>query len=183
MKNLDNVETKKLIPIIKAFLEKVDINFETIETISEEFEWKSRDGFSAHDHNRGGMDLIAITNNSYLKGSGTHIGTSIETYVEGSYNDSLVSIKEEFPELAEDSNEFYEKIDEMESDEYSGQAFRIRVMYEGNNIMRVYAGWDHDAPYYRWSNKPEFEKTIKFKNKRDLKTKLNKLLKKIGDLN
>ena len=28
MKNLDNVETKKLLPIIKDFLESVDINFD-----------------------------------------------------------------------------------------------------------------------------------------------------------
>lgn len=183
MKNLDNVETKKLLPLIKEFLEKVDINFETQQTMLEPFEFRSYSGFAAYDHNRGGMDLIAITNDAYLLGSGTHFGTSIEKHVQDSHDSAAKQVLEDYPNLKDGSDEFYEKLDEILMDDYSGQAFRVRVMYEGNNVLRVYAGWDHDAPYFRWSNSPEFKKTIKFKNKRDLKAKLNKLLKKIGDLN
>ena len=180
-KKEDNVNTKNLLPLIKEFLEKVDINFDSMNTTIEEFEFESYSGFSAFHHNRGGMDLIAITTNGYLIGSGTHIGTSIEKQVEDSYSAICKQAVEEG--LVDGTDKFYERVDSYQNDDYSGQAFRVRLMYEGDNTLVVYAGWDDDAPYFRWSNKPELEKTIKFKNKRDLKTKLNKLLKKISKLN
>src|ERR1019366_1348755 len=99
MKNLDNVETKKLLPIIKAFLENVDINFDPHQVTIEEFEWQSRDGFSAHSHNRGGMDLIGFTTNAILYGSGYHSGTSIEDQVNKSFSDVCDEIQKENPEL------------------------------------------------------------------------------------
>lgn len=180
-KEKDNVETKGLLPVIKGFLEDINIGFDPDYSTIEDFEFKSRDGFSAFEHNRGGMDLLVITTTASLIGSGYHMGTSIEEKVEKQWNDTFDEVQKENPNMSDD--ELSELVYELESDEYSGQAFRVRVMYEGNNTLRVYAGWDNDAPYYRWNNKPEFEKTIKFKTKRDLKTKLNKCLKAISKLN
>ncbi len=178
-KNNDNVDTKGLIPLLTEFVNNVDNNFDGYKTI-DTIEYQRCDGFIPFDHNRGGIDLILITNNAFLIGSGYHFGTSIETKVEASYNKTEDEVRKENPTLSDE--EIHDKVFEIEADDYSGQAFRVRIMYEGDNTLTVFAGWDDDAPYYRWSNKAEFEKTIEFKNKSDLKTKLNKLLKKINEL-
>jgi|ERR1019366_2033060 hypothetical protein len=179
LKENDNVETKKLILLLTEFLESLNIRFDGYNQI-EPLEFRSRDGFSAFDRNRGGMDFISITDNASLIGSGYHSGTSIEKIINDSFETTLNEVKLEYPDLNEE--EQYDKTYEIESNDYNGQAFRVRLMYEGNNTLVVHAGWDHDAPYFRWSNKSELEKVIKFKNKRDLKTKLNKLIKKIEKL-
>jgi hypothetical protein len=62
-------------------------------------------------------------------------------------------------------------------------AFRVRIMYEGENTVMVRAGWDNDAPCFRWTNKSEFEKEIKFKTKADLKAKLSKLINESWGVN
>jgi hypothetical protein len=180
LKENDNVETKDLIPLLTKFMESIDIGFDSHLTRIEPIEFWSRDGFHAFDRNRGGMNLIAFTDNASLIGCGYHIGTSIESYVEESFNNTQDSIRAENPDYTDD--QVFDETYNSESDDYSGQAFRVRIIYEGNNTLVVCAGWDKDAPYYGWSNKSELEKVIKFKNKRDLKTKLNKLLKKIEEL-
>ena len=178
-KDTDNVETKKLLPIFKTFLEGLDIRVDGHTSI-EEFEFRSRDGFSAFDHNRGGVDLIVITDNASLIGSGYHMGTSIEKHVEETFNETQDQVRNDNPDFTDE--EVFDKTYEIESDEYAGQAFRVRLMYEGDGVLVVYAGWDHDAPYYRWSNSPELEIEIKFKNKTELKAKLKKIAKKIEAL-
>lgn len=179
IKSIDNVETKKLVPILEQFLEKIDLSFEGSTEITE-LEYISRDGFSAFDRNRGGMDLICITDNASLICSGYHCGTSIETEVNESFDNTCKKVKEDNPEFTEDR--VFEEAYNIESDVCSGQAFRVRLMYEGENTLVIHAGWDKDAPYFRWSNASELEAVIKFKNKNDLKTKLNKILKKINEL-
>ena len=67
--------------------------------------------------------------------------------------------------------------------EYNEVAFRVRAMYEGNGVLKVFVGFDYDAPYFRWKNSAKKEYEIKFKTLKDLEKKLNKLLKQIeGDL-
>lgn len=175
----DNVDVKGLQPIIRAFLESIELPFEDINTQFSDIEYNHRDGFIPYRHNRGGMDLISYTNIHQLIGSGDHMGLTIHKWVDDQYKDSWKSVQESYPDLEPHSETFYEKLDALNYDYYSGLAYRVRVMYEGENTITVYSGYDTDAPYYRWSDPVEFEKTIKFKNKTDLKAKLKSLLPKI----
>lgn len=166
-KVLDNVETKKLNPIFKEWLESLDMPWNDGNTTIEEFEYRSRDGFSAHDHNRGGVDLINITSVAYLIGSGEHFGLAVEDYV--SKQDNPNATEEELFDIAWEYN----------SGEYDDVAYRVRVMYTGNNTVEIFIGYDTDAPYFRWNDKPIQEIVINFKNKTDLKKQLNKIKLKV----
>lgn len=178
MKYLDNVETKGLLPTIQNFLKSISLPFEASKEI-EALEFISRDGFSAHDHNRGGMDLFSTTTVAYLIGSGEHCGTAIELDVEDSWDSSRNDIIKDNPELDLEGDELFDRVYESCNDDYSGMAYRVRVMYEGNGVLCVYSGYDTDAPYYRWNNKPDFNTKVKFKTKTELKRKLKALVKRI----
>lgn len=183
-KESDNVETMSLIPVIQEFLEEITPAFEgyNSDQISE-FEFKSRSGFWAHDHNRGGLDLIVINDLRGLMGSGEYMGLKIEKQVNKDYETLWNDIKQDNPELNEenekDLEKLYELVDEAGSCEYQSIAWRVRVMYEGNGVLMVYAGYDFDAPYFRWGNAADFEHKIEFKTLKGLKTQLKKLVSKI----
>jgi hypothetical protein len=176
----DNVETQKLYPILEDFLSKIKLPFDDAygraELISK-LEFRSRDGFTPFAHNQGGMDLLAVTDDFSLVASGEYIGLKIETQVQANYDSAWKEVQENYPELSEDAK--LEKLDDQLRDDYSGVAYRVRVMYEGAGVLMVYAGYDDDAPYFRWTNAADVELKIKFKNKRELKTKLGAALKKI----
>lgn len=176
-KETDNVDTQKLIPILKEFLESIDVPFEPYNTNISELEYQSRDGFIAYGHNRGGLDLIAFTTVANLMGSGEHLGSSICASVESDWETAYNDIKKNDPEL--DEEHIWDNVYESCSDEYYGYAWRIRIMYEGNNTLCIHVGWDTDAPYYRWHNKAQLKLEIKYKNKADLKRKLEKVKDKI----
>lgn len=169
----DNVETKNLIPIIREFLESIDPPFDAMHVTIEEIEYWSRDGFIAHGHNRGGMDLIAFTDIASLIGSGYHSGKSIEKHVEDIYYKDFEENKKDNPNLSEE--DIYEMTNEQNSCDYSMLAWRIRVMYEGDNRLIVYVGWDKDAPYFPWKDKAESEHEINFKDNDDLIKQLTQL--------
>lgn len=169
--NGDNVETKNLIPIIREFLESIDAPFDPMHVAIEEIEWQSRDGFIAHGHNRGGMDLLAYTDIASLYGSGAP--ESISDYVQEQWDQTCNKIEKENPELTQE--EVFDKAYEETSCEYSALAWRIRVMYEGENQLMVYVGWDKDAPYFRWNEKAQSEYQINFKDNDDLVKQLTQL--------
>lgn len=176
-KSIDTVETEGLLPIIEEFLESITLPFEANTTHIENFEYQSRDGFAASSHNRGGMDLLAITTAAHLIASGEHFGTQIELDVENYWSETFDEIQKENPELTDE--QVFDETYTACNDDYSGEAWRVRVMYEGGNTLVVYAGYDKDAPYYRWHCKNKFEHKIVFKNKTDLKKQLTKLVKKV----
>jgi hypothetical protein len=66
-----------------------------------------------------------------------------------------------------------------ESSEQGDIAYRVRILYKGDKTVQIDAGFDYDAPYFRWSNKSDFEADFKYKNLADLKMKLKKIRVKI----
>jgi hypothetical protein len=181
-KEYDNVVTKGYQDILLESLEDLDIPFDAYNTVVEPLEFESRDGFWAHDRNRGGADFIAFTTTGFLHGSGEHTSTSIENRIEEEYEsiwkDTLADNPELDPNNESHLNDLYEALDNTLNNDYCGQAFRIRLMYEGNGVLLVHSGWDNDAPYFRWSNKTDLEQEIKFKTKSELKQKLVKAIAK-----
>lgn len=182
-KTEDNVETKGIQELLIETLKNIendlpiDFSYVNVETI----EYQRRDGFIPHSWNRGGADLIAFTDMRSLHGSGKHYNTKIEDHVNKVYAQEEEDLTLEFPDIKNGSDEFYELLDERLTDEYNALAWRIRIMYEGNNTITVYSGWDTDAPYFRWKDRTDFEKSFQFTNKKDLQKKLIKILIKAVD--
>lgn len=178
-KSVDTVDT---VPGLKnalmEFVESIPLPFEDdYNREPEELEYQSRDGFGAHSHNRGGIDRLAVSNIRYLVGGGTHYGLKIEEHVQESYDETADLVEKENPKL--EGDELYQAVDEAFDSEYDAVAYRIRVMYEGQGVVRVYAGYDLDAPYFRWNNAADFEAEIKFNTISGLKRQLKALITKI----
>lgn len=180
-KESDNIETVDgLKEVIVDWLESLDDPFHGDGNQSiDDLEFRSRDGFLANHYNRGGVDLINITSISHLIGSGHHLGLSIEDWVSESEEANFKFVKESHPEMDTESEEFHNKVYEMGLDDYDTVAWRIRVMYEGSGVLCVYAGYDKDAPYFRWNSKSDVNFEIKFKTLSGLKRQLKALSKKI----
>lgn len=184
-KETDNFETLNLDATIRDWLETVKLPFEPSTKNIEAFEFRRRDGFIPHSHNCGGLDLFADTTVAYLMGSGEHFGTVIEQWTEDAWDDARKDLLERATEDGEtvdvDSDEFYDDTYRYCSDEYLGIAWRVRVMYEGNGRLTVYAGYDTDAPYYRFRGKFAhlFEETIQFKTLSGLKRQLERMTKRL----
>lgn len=178
LKTDDNINTVKgLKETVKSWLESITVPFESYDRPIDELEFERRDGFIPHSWNRGGLDLIAISDISSLVGSGEHMGLSIEEWINDQYNEAgQDAIKEG---LIAGTDEYYEFVDNNTQGDYSCIAYRIRVMYEGEGILKIYSGYDKDAPYFRWNGKAEFETEIKFKSIDDLNKKLKKVTKKL----
>lgn len=183
IKETDNFETHGLEAIIRDWLQHdVSTPFDASVKI-EPFEFKRRDGFIPHSHNKGGLDLYTITAVSYLMGSGEHFGTAIEQWTEDSWDrarkDLLEQAKERGETVDADSDEFYDSVYDYCSDDYETVAWRVRVMYEGNGKLTVFAGYDTDAPYFRFSGpfSSLFEQSITFKTLSGLKRQLERMTK------
>lgn len=171
----DNVIDKGLLPVLESFMKKIqsEISDPFYHDKIQELEFISRSGFSAHGHNRGGLDLIAFTDVGSCYGGGYDYSDATEQW-----QNAFDQIKAENKELSED--DVFEKTLEYCSNEYMTMAYRVRVMYEGENQVCVHFGWDHDAPYFRWRNNAE-QIEITFTSKRDLAKKLNAIVKQVLD--
>lgn len=184
-KETDNFETQKLDEVIREWLDGLSMPFEGWGLSVEAFEFRRRDGFIPHSHNRGGLDLFIQTTVSSLMGSGEHFGTAIEQWTEDSWDaarkDLLEQAKERGETVDTDSDSFYDDTYSYCNDDYEGVAWRVRVMYEGNGRLTVYAGYDTDAPYYRFSGEYShlFEQSITFKTLSGLKRQLERMTKKL----
>lgn len=182
-KQTDNIETvSELNDTLKEWLETIDMPFDDVSELSiENFEFRSRDGFSAHSHNKGGLDLITVTTIDRLVGSGEQSGLEIEKWVDTQYDETYKQVVEDNPTLDSQSDEFYNELDASFCNDYDAVAYRIRAMYEGDGVLRIYSGYDKDAPYFRFKGAVSFEVEIKFKTisglKRQLKAVKNKLEK------
>lgn len=178
-KSEDNIETlgQKFKDLFQEFVKSIELPFsdESYDETSE-LEWQSRDGFRAFDSTRGGYDRIVIIRQSYLTGSGEIMGLVCQDKIEKFQQDSFDSIKKEYPDMTGD--QIYDEIQNNES-EYDDVAYRVRILYKGNNEVQIDAGFDYDAPYFLWTNESDFEADIKFKNFSDLKRKLKSIVKKI----
>jgi hypothetical protein len=181
-KELDNVETVQgLNETLKEWLESLSMPFEVQTQSLENFEFRRRDGFIPHSHNRGGLDLIGITDISGLMGSGSHFGTAIESWVETSWDDTRNDLIKDNPKMDHESDEFFDLVYQSCSGDYDTVAWRVRVMYEGNGVLSIYAGYDKDAPYFRWNDGVSFETQLTFKTISGLKRQLKALTKKVED--
>lgn len=178
-KQYDNIETlgQKYKDLFEEFVNSIELPFtDAYHDKTEEFEWQSRSGFIAFDSTRGGYDCIAITRSSYLIGSGEINGLVCQEKVEQYAQDQIDAMKEQYPEMTDEQIE--DSLRDGES-EYDDIAYRVRIKYKGNNEIQIDAGFDYDAPYFRWSNKSDYENDITFKNYSDLKKKLKSIAKKI----
>lgn len=180
-KSEDNIETVAgLKEALTDWIQSLSQPFNDGNIQVEELEYLSRSGFFAHSHNRGGVDLINITSRSFLIGSGEHFGLIIEDQITESENEDYKRIKEENPKASDE--EISDMVYESGQDDYESVAFRVRAMYEGDGVVCIHAGYDNDAPYFRWSGKTHFEKEIKFKTISGLKRQLKALTKKVESL-
>ena len=162
---------------IKDWLETIKEPFESYHKSIEELEYLRRDGFIPHSWNKGGLDLISITDIRSLVGSGYHCGLSIQDWVDDQYNEACENAIKEG--LEDGTEEFYDHVDECTSSEYDAIAYRIRVMYEGESVLKIYTGYDKDAPYFRFKGKVDLDLEVNFKSIPELKKKLAKLTKKV----
>lgn len=180
IKELDNIETHEgLNEVIKTWLESLTMPFEAQSESIENFEFRSRDGFSAHRHNCGGLDLIAITDIAGMMGSGSHFGTAIESWVESNWDNTRNDLIKDNPEMDHESDEFYDLVYQSCSGDYDTVAWRVRVMYEGLGVLKIYAMYDKDAPYFRFNSPVLFETEVRFKTLSGLERQLNALTKKV----
>lgn len=181
-KRLDNIDTTiGLKEIIKDFIDSIELKvpFEG-HNQTEELEFWSRSGFAAFNSNRGGFDLINISNISHIINSGEHIGKTIQDYVDKIYKNEIKDLLKEVPQLKENySDEFYNELDSRLQNEYNDIAWRVRIMYNGNKTLTIYAGYDKDAPYFRWREKADIELVIRYKTLNGLKRQLKDITEKI----
>ena len=177
-KELDNIDTMQgLAPILKEFLEGINEPIEAWnESKIEPLEYISKSGFAAFDSNRGGFDLMLISDVASIYWAG-HQGLSIDSTIDKRYDEIVNEIREADPSLSED--EVWELADDSARGECEGIAYRVRVMYRGNNTLSVFAGYDFDAPYFRWNSKPDIDLDINFKTLKGLKAQLKKIAKQI----
>jgi hypothetical protein len=178
-KSEDNIDT--LPPVYKqlfrVFCQSIELPFsDAYSDETSEIEYQSRDGFIAYDSTRGGSDRIAIVPMHYLTGSGEVRGLACQSHVEKCEQDDYNYIKENNPEMTDDE---ISEVIMNESSEQDDIAYRVRILYKGEKTIQIDAGFDYDAPYFRWSNKSDFEADFKYKNLADLKMKLKKIRTKI----
>jgi len=174
----DNVDTKGLLPTFRQFVESIDMPVDGFVVEVKDMEWQRRDGFIPADHNRGGIDLIVVTDIASMIGSGTHTGTTIDEFCEKEYWGCYEYVKANNPEL--DEEEILDTTDGIMSDDYCHLAWRVRIMYNGNNQVSVYVGWDTDGPYFRWKRQHDSEYQIQFTDSQDLTKKLVQLALEIS---
>lgn len=185
IKDTDNIETVAgLNEVLKTWLESLALPWDAHSVSIENFEFKRRDGFIPHRHNCGGVDLFTCTDVASLIGSGEHFGLSIESWVDDQWNDANDEIAKQSPELHaksdNDNGEFFDACYEYCSGDYSSIGWKVRAMYEGNGVLKIYAGYDKDAPYFR-EGLNDFETEIRFKTLSGLERQLNALTKKVED--
>jgi hypothetical protein len=177
-KDTDNVDTKELQPILREFLENLSGPFEADYDSINELEYQSRDGFIASSSNHGGLDLLKMASVPLLIGRGEHFGLAIEDKVNEFFEYLLKCIKEDNPELSDD--EVHEKAYE-EANEYDDIAWRVRLLYRGDNTLDIFVGYDFDAPYFRWYGPDILETTIMFNDNEDLRKQLEDITDKINN--
>lgn len=140
----------------------------------DELEYKSRDGFIAYNHNCGGLDLITIHYMIDIQYEG--LGTSQDEKIEKLINEKLNMVKRE---NFENSEVFEQAQDDIFCSVYDAIGLRIRIMYQGNGVLKIYTEVDFDAPYFRFRDQASQTYEIKFKTIAGLKTQLKKITKKI----
>jgi hypothetical protein len=175
--NIDNVETEGLLPIFQEFVDELVDHIDGNVGEPDIIEFRHRDGFIPSRYNKGGIDFISYNTVAGMIGSGAHMGTWIEQKIEELYNNDYDETKKENPNLTEE--QLFDLVYERNDDDYSGVAYRVRVMYEGDNKVAIHYGFDFDAPYYRWGGNDIKTIEINFKNKSDLKRKLKAVHGKI----
>lgn len=174
-KEQDNFETIQAETVVRDWLESIDMPFSDESPSIDAFEFRSRDGFAAHSHNRGGLDLFIWTDAIRLVDNGEHSSLAVSDKLQKGYDDSFNCVKTDNPEMTDD--EIADCLRD-ESSEYDTVGYRIRVMYEGNGVLCVYSGYDLDAPYFR-GNGMTLAKEIHFKTLKGLARELKALTKHI----
>jgi hypothetical protein len=176
----DNIETVLGInDIIKEWLKSIELPFESQNTSIKNFEFKNQLGFIPQKHNRGGLDLIAISDIAYITVSDKHIGLPINSWIDDWLNEIDKIIALYYPELHPKTNEFSDKVQKYCNDNHLFIVWRVRAMYAGNGVLRIYAGFDKDIRYLRWNSEADFKAKIHFKTLSGLKRQLSRLTKKI----
>lgn len=159
--------------LIEFFVEGLELDAERLETI----EFRSRDGFSPHSHNKGGMQwsFFADAFNMYLNGSGfKEVDDELNQWY--AYNEELYR---EDQGLSEDAELSEEQLYEFEEQYCMGCDdtvwFTARAMLEDENTLMLYFMTSaDDMPYHR-KQTHVLEFPIKFNTVKELETKLKEL--------
>jgi hypothetical protein len=175
-KQTDNVITNNLLPTFREFLESIDFAGEGYTLDLQELEYESRDGFYAAGHNHGGLDLLNIVALDQVHYNNVAAPQRIYDLANHTMNEYREQAEQDNPDA--DSDKIDMLVQEAIGD-YDTVARRVRVMYEGNQMIAIHYGWDEDAPYFRFNGKAECIE-IKYKNKADLIKKMDRAARKIS---
>lgn len=164
----------------------------------EEIEFERRDGFIPNSLNKGGLLWRNFTTLREYYGSGYEpanqkAAKEIERQINYDHEISLKVFKEKFPNEKSDINNdnYYEILSRNLSDDYSSIMHEIRFMYHGVENKKHYASisvaLNTEGPYHRshisWAPnvfcEAAKEVEIRWSNNTELKSKLNKHLKKL----
>ena len=174
----DNVNTKKLLSTMQTALETFPHVWSDSELIRiDPLEFERRDGFIPHSHNRGGLDYIEIISTSTLISTGMFQSDTAREFAAQSEKDAIEFAKRDAPNATEE--EHGALVNDYLQSEYDCLAFRIRIMYEGDNTVAVHYGFDLDAPYFRWKGGTTNTIEINYKTKSELAKKLKNVMEKI----
>lgn len=166
---------EEIVNTLRDFLTDLNFSDERIDSL----ECRSRDGFSAYSHNKGGLEAIAFQDayNAHSSGTGfTNADATLEQY----YKYDLERWLEENKHPSSDSmNESdWESFDEYRmSDQEATVLYSCDLMLTSETELNIrICVCVKDAPYHRkFDDKLEFD--IKFKSIAGLKQKLSRLLK------
>lgn len=203
------------VPLIKAAILEALEDFEfTSDGFSpdiEENECRSRDGFIAFSHNKGGfdknncLDLYSIWSSGRTY-SDKKLNTLVQKYIEQALKDAIKDFIDANPDILKHGIKiedigYYSLVDagldseaemlsEKESDylqgDYNEIKEQVRIMYHGKqhktHSLTVFASISvSDAPYHRSSDAIK-EVLVTFKTVSELKKKLPKALAKAGSI-
>lgn len=171
-------EADKIIDELAVFLTQgLDYTADRVENL----ECRSRDGFMAYGHNKGGLSANTFRDQFYVQiEGGTGFKEADKTL--DKYEDYSIEYFIKDTKLNKDKSNWtendYEKFDEFQmEDTDSTVLFSTDLMLTSENELNIrMCVCVKDAPYHRqYDNLLKFD--IKFKNSIDLAKKLNKLLK------
>jgi hypothetical protein len=181
----------KISDVLLDIAEKLDFSNERTSPIY----CRSCDGFIPHSWNQGGWQAYGYTDINGIIGSGMFTGSEkFNNLIHEYYDQAYLEVEKELEEINDENREeFYQKLDESVSGDYSS----ISVEYQGR-----YLGYDSDtkkhtislniflsatdAPYHR-SSDDDMEIKIEFTDKQLMSNKIkgldeavNKMSKFIG---
>ena len=171
--NLDDNQAIEIDRVLLDFTTKVKNSFYWIsESRVTPLDCRHRDGFSPYSHNKGGYEVEVSLHSSQLDDLGFY-------HKAEEHHEYLKSLIDNIGSLSDD--EVWDEIDRL--DDEACACFYFQAMLNSETELSIKLGmYFSDAPYFRHETDQdtvkEFE--IEFKDARDLRVKLSKLLHRMS---